>query len=251
MCRAFGEVSDVDDSALERYRRGLVQLSEDWYDRSRHGLRLRKSVSMVMLDMLRLSAATEVSAQRDVIKYIRSSVATDGLISRCAPQVDVGQHLGRACRRHMANLLRPAAATGRSLGGWLAVSAASIDRVIRGGSKAARFLDRVSRGRPPTLEVQLASPSSLVGQLSRSSEHSRPSSTEHDSKPGLPGSVPLARPAQFALVLAALALLVPSSSNLLPTDWASIYETSPFMLLAIVSLTLLRRRPFWLPRRSR
>ena len=42
-----------------------------------------------------------VCPERDVIKYIRSAIAGDGLITRFAPGFDIGQHLDWSVRRHL------------------------------------------------------------------------------------------------------------------------------------------------------
>jgi hypothetical protein len=69
-----------------------------------------------MLDLLVLSRQNRVWPQRDVIKYIRSAIAIDGLIKTFAPGVNVGLHLEAACERHLKwdavhNLVSPEAIT--------------------------------------------------------------------------------------------------------------------------------------------
>ncbi len=54
-----------------------------------------------MLDLLIISKNNGVWPQRDVIKYIRSAIALDGLIKTFAPSVDIGRHLEQACERHI------------------------------------------------------------------------------------------------------------------------------------------------------
>ena len=46
-----------------------------------------------MLDFLTLSRKAGIGPERDVIKYIRSAIAADGLITRFAPSFSVGHHL--------------------------------------------------------------------------------------------------------------------------------------------------------------
>ncbi|MEM1207098.1 MAG: AarF/ABC1/UbiB kinase family protein [Acidobacteriota bacterium] len=240
MCRAFGSVSEADEEALELYRQGLEDLAEDWYERSGVGLRLRKSVSSVMLDMLRLSAETEVWAQRDVIKFIRSSVATDGLIARCAPQVDVGHHLGRACRRHMADLLGgPAAGPGGLLAGWLKGSAAEVGDLIRGGRQAVDILRCLRRGEAPPLAIELVPPSpSAAGVPGPQRLAGKPSPI-----PTAGTGAPWIRPREVALLLVALGLLAPSGMDAsVAAPLASSFGAGPFMLMAFLILPFLRRR---------
>src|SRR5882762_8957463 len=102
MCEAFFKVSAIDrDSDTQRFRNGLKRLGDGWYEMSGKGRRLRKNFTLVMLDMLRLSRATSIWPERDVIKYIRSSIAIDGLITRFAPGFDVGHHLEMVCNSYL------------------------------------------------------------------------------------------------------------------------------------------------------
>jgi predicted unusual protein kinase regulating ubiquinone biosynthesis (AarF/ABC1/UbiB family) len=102
MCEAFFRVSAMDArSDANAFRRGLRERSREWYFHDGVKLRLRKSITAIMLDLLTLSRATGIWPQRDVIKYIRSAIALDGLIKGCAPGFDVGRHLETACDRHL------------------------------------------------------------------------------------------------------------------------------------------------------
>ena len=70
-----------------------------------------------MLDLLLLSRECGVWPQRDVIKYIRSAIALDGLVKTFTPGMDIGRHLELACERHikwdsMRNLVSPDAIAG-------------------------------------------------------------------------------------------------------------------------------------------
>lgn len=83
-----------------RFRAGLASLRNEWYEGRRS--KLRKSFTLVMLDMLRLSHQADVWPERDVIKYIRSAIVIDGLIARFAPAFDTGAYLAEVCARHLA-----------------------------------------------------------------------------------------------------------------------------------------------------
>ena len=50
---------------------------------------------------LRLSRRTGIWPERDVIKYIRSAIAIDGLITRFASEFDVGGYLEIVCDRYL------------------------------------------------------------------------------------------------------------------------------------------------------
>jgi len=64
-----------------------------------------------------LSRENGIWPQRDVIKYIRSAIALDGLIKTFSPGMDIGRHLEQACERHIRwdavhNLISPDTFTG-------------------------------------------------------------------------------------------------------------------------------------------
>ncbi|HEY3568889.1 MAG TPA: AarF/UbiB family protein [Thermoanaerobaculia bacterium] len=92
----FGRGSDV-----EGFRTGLVELSRDWYDSEGGHKRLRVNFTRVMTDMLQLSRRTEVMPERDIVKYIRSAIAIDGLNLRFEPDFHVGRYLEQECGRFL------------------------------------------------------------------------------------------------------------------------------------------------------
>jgi hypothetical protein len=96
-----------------------------------------------MLDMLRLSRRTGVWPERDVVKYIRSAIAIDGLITRFAPSFDLGQHLQVVCDRHLRWSARRELFTYDSILGW----AISGERIARDGPlRVADFVERLTAG---------------------------------------------------------------------------------------------------------
>lgn len=102
MCESFFKVSLIDENSdTSGFRQGLQRYADEWYEARGNRQRLRKNFTLVMLDMLRLSRRTGVWPERDVIKYIRSSIAIDGLITRFAPGFDVGAYLESTCARHL------------------------------------------------------------------------------------------------------------------------------------------------------
>src|SRR5579883_1710766 len=102
LCDRFFDVSSLDATSDPRgFRDGVKRLSERWYTGNVDDARLKTTTTHVMLDMLRLSRETHIWPQRDIIKYIRSSIAIDGLARRFAPEFDFGHYLGTACRRHL------------------------------------------------------------------------------------------------------------------------------------------------------
>jgi predicted unusual protein kinase regulating ubiquinone biosynthesis (AarF/ABC1/UbiB family) len=142
MCEAFFRVSAIDrDSDTQRFRDGLKQLADGWYEMSGKRRRLRKNFTLVMLDMLRLSRATSIWPERDVIKYIRSSIAIDGLITRFAPGFDVGHYLETVCDSYLRWQVRKSLAAYSTLIGWATAS----EHIMRNGAfRAIGFLHRIA-----------------------------------------------------------------------------------------------------------
>jgi len=94
-------VLDIPENTVKsRLARALASLRNEWYEGRRS--KLRKSFTLVMLDMLRLSHQADVWPERHVIKYIRSAIVIDGLIARFAPAFDTGAYLAEVCARHLA-----------------------------------------------------------------------------------------------------------------------------------------------------
>jgi len=144
MCEAFFNVSAIDrESDVQKFRNGLKRMADGWYEMRGKQRRLRKNFTLVMVDMLRLSRATSVWPERDVIKYIRSSIAIDGLITRFAPGFDVGRHLEVVCNSYLQWQMRKSLLSYSTLVGW----ATSGEHMMRDGAfRAASFLHRLAAG---------------------------------------------------------------------------------------------------------
>lgn len=147
MCESFFKVSTFEPGADPRdFRHGIARLAESWYEHRGSERRLSKNFTLVMLDMLRLSRETGVWPERDVIKYIRSAIAIDGLVGRFAPGFDVGGYLERVCARHLGMKgLHDVLSAQRLLDG-----AFSANRLARDGAlRAGRLVDRLVAGEVP------------------------------------------------------------------------------------------------------
>jgi ubiquinone biosynthesis protein len=81
----------------QAFRNGLQTLARRWYGKPGSGPRLQRSITAIMFELLMLSRRTNLLPEREVVKYIRSAMALDGLIHRVTPQFDVGAHLERIC----------------------------------------------------------------------------------------------------------------------------------------------------------
>jgi ubiquinone biosynthesis protein len=146
MCAAFFRVSATDErSEPDRFRAGLEAASRTWYADGVGGRRLRKNFTLVMLDMLRLSRETRIWPARDVIKYIRSAIAVDGLITRLAPTFDVRQHIEDVCSRHLTVHLSAGAAIQEAV----AAGTRGLQIWRLGGTHAAAFFQQLAEGKLP------------------------------------------------------------------------------------------------------
>jgi ubiquinone biosynthesis protein len=126
---------------LEGFRHGLKTLSGEWYEIVGGETRLRKSFTLVMLDMLELSRRTDVCPARDVIKYIRSAIAVDGLIARFAPAFNLSRYLEVICDRYLKWEARRELFSYDTFVRW----SSSSGRLMRDGAlRAADFLRRVA-----------------------------------------------------------------------------------------------------------
>jgi len=149
MFTAFFKVSALDAHAdTEGFRRGLHTLSGDWYMMEGKQRRLLKNITLVMLDLLKLSRQTGVWPERDVIKYIRSAIAIDGLITRFAPTFDVGQYLEMVCNSYLTWHGRQELFAFDALVDW---SSASAHLLHDGALRAVALLDRVASSEVQTI----------------------------------------------------------------------------------------------------
>jgi ubiquinone biosynthesis protein len=121
------------------FRAGLDELAEEWYEGKEKTL--RKNFTLMMLDMLKLSHRADVWPERDVIKYIRSSIAIDGLITRFAPAFSVGNYLAVVCDRYLRLHARQRLLSYENLFAW---SEASGELLRDGGLKLAEALRQAS-----------------------------------------------------------------------------------------------------------
>jgi ubiquinone biosynthesis protein len=142
MCESFFRVSAMESTAsIARFKAGLARDAKTWYQNDGKEMHLRKNFTLVMLDMLRLSRQTGIWPERDVIKYIRSAIAIDGLITRFAPTFDLGAHLETVCERYLKWHLRSSVFTFNSLLG----AAVPLGRLYRdGGLRAADLLAKLA-----------------------------------------------------------------------------------------------------------
>lgn len=152
----------------EGFLEGLKRLSDEWYETSGKERRLRKNFTLVMLDMLRLSRQTDVWPERDVIKYIRSAIAIDGLITRFAPEFNVGRYLETVCDRYLRWHMRRALFSYDSLINWSSASG----RLVRDGAfRFAGMIYRMAAGEWPAVAPRAPAERDGEGGLARKAMH--------------------------------------------------------------------------------
>lgn len=152
MCNSFFKVSSIGpESDIAGFRRGLAEAGLSWYTYEGGVRRLRKNFTLVMLDMLRLSRKTGIWPERDVIKYIRSAIAIDGLITRFAPTFDLARYLESACEGHLKWQIRRNLLTLHNLAGC-ALSSANLMR--DGGSRATQLLAFMAEASGPPVRPE-------------------------------------------------------------------------------------------------
>jgi ubiquinone biosynthesis protein len=144
MADAFFKLTTAEaDADPERFRSILAEMSQEWYEGEGSQTVFKKNFTLVMLDMLTLSRKTGIWPERDVIKYIRSAIATDGLITRFAPGFNVGRYLEEVCQRWVAWEARRATLRYETFAGMAASSA----RLAQdGATRAAAVLRRLADG---------------------------------------------------------------------------------------------------------
>jgi len=207
MCDSFFKVSAMDGrSRPEAFRAQLKEMARHWYIKDGSGVDLRKSITAIMLELLTLSRATGIWPQRDVVKYIRSAIALDGLIKSFAPGFNVGHHLESVCDRHLHwHSLRTLVSPG-TVFGWL-----------EAGSRLAR--DGMSR---------------TIGMMARMGSRTASLSGESVRKPA---GLAVVRIAMIALLAAIMAIIprTPMTWGLNPRS-ASVFLVGAAVLMALWKL---------------
>jgi predicted unusual protein kinase regulating ubiquinone biosynthesis (AarF/ABC1/UbiB family) len=79
------------DADLEGMKKRIQELALTWYEQPAiHGkVRLKVSITVAMRDFLMICRGYGVLVDREMIKYIRSIVLVDGVVSRLAPDFDL------------------------------------------------------------------------------------------------------------------------------------------------------------------
>ena len=96
------------DADLEGMRRKIGEMCKTWYDEPAPGgkARFRVSVTWAMMDLLSVAREYGVLVDREMIKYIRSTILVDGLIQRLAPGFDIADSLRKLVEEYLVEEAR-------------------------------------------------------------------------------------------------------------------------------------------------
>lgn len=141
----------------------LAALAGQWYEEREGGRRLRVSFTRVCRDMLAASRTTGVLPERDIVKYIRSAIAIDGLSSRFEPEFDIGHRLALVCGGHIRS---ETLARTTNVHNLLAMSTSSARLLVGGAARSMRAVDRFAGGDVP-LHAEMRSDDSGAAERDR------------------------------------------------------------------------------------
>jgi ubiquinone biosynthesis protein len=93
----------TDNADLEGMRRRIGEMARTWYAQPfvNGQVRFRVSVTKAMMDLLEVARTYGVLVDREMIKYIRSTILVDGLVTHLAPTFDIAGALRRAVENYM------------------------------------------------------------------------------------------------------------------------------------------------------
>ncbi len=96
------------DADLPGIRRRIEEFAHEWYAEPAVGGRVqfRVSVTKTMMDLLSIARRYGVLVDREMIKYIRSTVLADGLVQRLSPGVDLASVLRVVVEDYLATEAR-------------------------------------------------------------------------------------------------------------------------------------------------
>lgn len=91
------------DADLEGMRRRIAEIAHTWYEEPAvHGkVRFKTSITITMRDLLIVARTYGVLVDREMIKYIRSTVLVDGVVSRLAPGFDIAEVLRNVVEEYL------------------------------------------------------------------------------------------------------------------------------------------------------
>ena len=113
-------------------REGLEELAGDWYRDSAAGPVLTAKVTRIFNQIFTVSRRCRVMPERDIVKYIRSSIAIDGLLARFAPGHDISAQIAERCTEHLRSEARHGwTSPQRAVESWAAACRLAADGPVR------------------------------------------------------------------------------------------------------------------------
>ena len=161
LLEGFLKVASTDrDSDVDEMLESLRERMGVWFEGKGERRRMQTNFTLFMLDMLKISRRTNIWPNPDVIRYIRSVVATDGLITRFSPGFEVDRYLQTSCETYFYEEERRQLRLAERLSD---LAASGTHLLVTGSEQLAAFLDRprVSRSRrkaPPKKRRSLSRP---------------------------------------------------------------------------------------------
>jgi len=129
---------------LDGMRRRIAEMAPAWYEQPAvHGkVRFRVTITVAMMDLLAVCRNYGVLVDREMIKYIRSTVLVDGVVSRLAPGFDLAKVLRNVVEDY---LFEQSKRKVFSSGGTIALLADLAIWMKTGPSSMLRALERYER----------------------------------------------------------------------------------------------------------
>jgi ubiquinone biosynthesis protein len=96
------------EADLAGMRKKIEEMARDWYSEPvvAGRVRFRVTVTKTMMDLLAVARQYGVLVDREMIKYIRSTILADGLVARLAPGIDLASILRRVVEDYLATEAR-------------------------------------------------------------------------------------------------------------------------------------------------
>jgi len=92
-----------EDADFEGIRRRIAEMARTWYAEPTIGgnVRFRVTVTTAMMDLLTICRNYGVLVDQEMIKYIRSTILVDGLVSLIAPGLDIADSLRKVVEEYL------------------------------------------------------------------------------------------------------------------------------------------------------
>ena len=132
------------------FREGLEEMAGDWYRDSAAGPILTAKVTRIFNQIFSLSRQCRMMPERDIVKYIRSSIAIDGLLARFAPGYDISAQVAERCSQHLRSEVRHGwTSPQRAIESWAAACRLAADGPVRLARLAAPPVVGAAHGPSP------------------------------------------------------------------------------------------------------